>query len=274
MQEQQKSSGIDPSIPTDKQQERFAFHRARLERNIETLRQRLADKRAKLGELGEDANPRIRGVYLENVASLERGLRLNQGRLEFLRPANDTDVAYRTQVYSELPRRIRDLFPAGSPVRFHGSPIDRSRDILLSHGISSSVDREGISTSFDGGGGFSVTIPEMTETTIHDFTDMLRDNCTVPAGCIFVLLPESDADAEAGRRQIMGNVDFGEEPDRLVGIMTSPENIERVQGWCVESGVDPGLVGEFFEKSEELANRHDQLAHDFAAISHRHTLAG
>lgn len=270
MTEQQNAHAIDSSILNGKHWEKFEFHKSRLERNIAHIEEKIETKRATSVALGDNANARVQGVYQGIIASYERGLRLSKGQLEFIRPANDADVAYRKRVYDELPGKIRDSIPANSPLRFHGSPIDRSRDIIASKAISSSVDREGISTSFDGGGGFSVTMPDKTETTIHDFTDILRDSCTVPAGCIFVLLPESEEDAEAGKRQIMGNVDFGEEPDRLVGIMTSPENLQKVRDWCGLSGFDPSLVGEFFEKVDEIASDHTTVLHKFSVISGRH----
>lgn len=263
-----QSVGTDPSTPNQKQLDKFEFHKAGQEDNIRSLEERIAKQKVELESVDGDVHPRIYGVNLSKMAGLERGLRVAQGVLEFMRPTSDEDVAYRLRVYNELPETIQASFPVSSPIRFHGSPIDRCRDIITSGGISSSVDREGISTSFDGGGYFSVSTPEMPHTTVHDYTDVLRDDCVVPTGCIFVLLPASEEDAEAGKRQIMGNIDFSDEPNRLFGIMTSPENIPRVQNWCETYGVEPSLVGEFFEKTDELANQHDRICHVYNTICH------
>lgn len=84
----------------------------------------------------------------------------------------------------------------------------------------------------------SVTVPKTIETTVRGYTH-LHDNQNLPAGCIFVLLPRDEEDAKTGETSmLMGNVDFKAEPDRLYGIITTPENLERVSQWAQEYGVD------------------------------------
>lgn len=67
----------------------------------------------------------------------------------------------------------------------------------------------------------------------------------MPSGCIFVLLPKDDQDRESGKSMLMGNVNFKEEPSRLFGIITTPENIEMVSNWCEVNNIDSSKVYDY-----------------------------
>lgn len=243
---------LNPELDT-KYFNSYAKQRQLLEAQLIRQRQRVTERQAKLDALPDDTIPRTIGVYKGNLAAVSRGARLTEGLIEFIRPSSLQDVAYRLRVYDELPRAIREAVPAGTPIRFHGTELPRARDILASGELSSSVDREGIETSYDVSGQVSVTMPEDIGTTVHDFSGILSRDCVMPAGCIFVLVPESEEDIKAGNSHLMGNVYFRTQPERIVGIMTSPENISQVQSWSEPAGIDPARVQEFFDFTDTLS---------------------
>jgi hypothetical protein len=252
-----ETNGRVDKVETDPYQQQYEKEKERLERLVDIKRREIeTDKlRAERNEAtylerrGEPAPP---GVFRGTVVARERALMMAERELEFLRPSSDEDVAYRIRVYDELPGAVRAHAPEGLPLRFHGSHIYTSRDILEAGGISSSADRIGIDTSWDTAGHISVTIPDDISHTVHDFTDLNTTNYCTPAGCIFVMLPADQEDAERGASQAMANIDFSEDPSRLCGIMTSPENIVQVREWASEAGIDPAKVSEFFEFVEGL----------------------
>ena len=179
-------------------------------------------------------------------------------QLEFLRPADDEDMEYRLRQYNEFAKRIKDLVSDDLPLRFHGCSIYTAKHILESGELSSSVDRLGIETSYDTEGQVSVTTKDSLDITIQGYTH-LSDNAYLPAGCVFVLIPKDEIDAEAGDSLLMGNVDFKLEPNRLYGIISTPENIERISQWGQIYGIDlNGKIYDFdgftriFEKEKQV----------------------
>ena len=248
--------------------ERTAFvkHQANLVRVLASLEERLEEvKNRAVGNLaiikerfGDD--PEREAKAMGSVRAATRGIAITKDRLEFSRPRRADDMAYRNEVLKNLGPGIREATPEGLPIRFHGAPIYAARDIIASGGISSSVDRLGIETSYDVADQISVTTPDSLEVSLDSYTDLYQDGYFIPAGCLFAVLPASHVDAEAGKTSmLMGNVDFKEHPEQLVGIMTTPENITRVKDWSESAGIDPNLVIEFSKFPESLQAQSQEL---------------
>lgn len=209
--------------------------------------------RERLGSLPDDASPLSRGALTRSLAMRQAAVRYLESNLEFMRPSSNEDRAYRLRVYEELPDAIHRAVPEGVPLRFHGTSLARTRNIFGSGELSSTDDREGYSTSPWGGPGMiSVTKPYNVRHTVHDYTGLLDNDCVMPPGCIFVLTPGSTEEATS-ESEIINNVYFRDDPGRLVGVMTAPENITVVQEWAKAAGVAPSKVGEFFAVANSLA---------------------
>jgi hypothetical protein len=251
----------------------FNEYQANLARAMATKTERLlqAKKRA-LGSIavikerfGDD--PERAAQALGSVRAAERGMAITKDRIDLARPRQSEDISYRDWARENLGPAIREAIPIGLPLRFHGAPIYAARDIIASGGISSSVDRLGIETSYDVADQISVTTPDSLEVSLDSYTGLSQDKYFTPAGCLFAVLPATHEDVEAGKvSMLMGNVDFKEHPEQLVGIMTTPENIYRVKEWTNSAGIDPSLVVEFKEfpnalraQSQELLARGDSL---------------
>ncbi len=180
-----------------------------------------------------------------------------EDQLEFLRPSNERDMEYRLRQYDEFSKKIKDLVPEDLPLRFHGCPIYTAKHIIESGEISSSVDRLGVETSYDTEGQISVTTKDTLDTTIHGYTHLSEN--FLPAGCVFVLLPKDELDAKAGDSMLMGNVNFKQEPNRLYGIITTPENIGKVSQWVKVSGIDLSKIHDFDEFAKSFEKQKDDI---------------
>ena len=129
------------------------------------------------------------------IAIKKRAVDQIEDQLEFLRPCDDKDMEYRKRQYNEFPKIMKSLIPKNSLFRFHGCPIYAAKRIIESGEISSSVNRIGIETSYDAENQISVTTIDTIETTIQGYTNLL-DDLMLPAGCVFVVLPKDEAEAQ------------------------------------------------------------------------------
>lgn len=161
--------------------------------------------------------------------------------MEYLRPSSAEDANYRVDVYNEFAEAVKETIPDDIPFRFHGTPIYFAKEILKSGEISCSEDRLGYSTSHDLKGHISVTTKETIVTTIGSYINIT--DFSMPAGCIFVLLP-SEEDGRLISDQ-MKKVDFKRNPDVLVAIITTPENLPRLKSWCTKYQIDASKLCDF-----------------------------
>ncbi|HEV7455031.1 MAG TPA: hypothetical protein VGO07_07270 [Candidatus Saccharimonadales bacterium] len=250
---------------TDKYAQQYARQRAILEsrHNNATSRMEPAKQR---DETNKAAWRTIRGTEPpENTFNgadvLERTIDETEALLEVCRPSSAEDVDYRHQVQDRLGPTIVADMPPELPLRFHGTNIIRAKNVIASHGLSSSVDRLGYQTSYDVSGQVSVATAETLDTSLGSYTGLNDENYCVPPGCLFVMLPDSPQEAEnSGTTMIMRNIDFVEQPEQLVGILTAPENIPTVQGWAAEAGINPATVQEFFAFAGQLADIKKSIA--------------
>lgn len=186
------------------------------------------------------------------IISIENELLQINAQLEYLRPVIDEDKEYRLRQYHEFQNKMKELIPDNLQLRFHGCPIYTAKQIIKSGEIISSVDRIGLKTSYDEDGEISVTTKKDVGASVGVYANLKNSFC-LPAGCIFVLFPENEGDALLSeRRTIMNNVNFKNNPERLYAILTTPENIKRVNEWCGEAGIDLGKIYDFDEFSKKL----------------------
>lgn len=183
--------------------------------------------------------------YRRAIAELEDKLRVQ-------RPSSAADIEYRNSIRDQLPQLIAENTPSNLPIRFHGSPIYFAEDIIFTGELSSTPDRFGVESSFDIKGFISVTMPKDVATSIYGYMDLQQDLYTMPPGCLFVVLPDSKVDEEAGRSMSMGNVNFFKEPQRLFAVVTANENLDQVKQWMAANSQDQAKVFEFFEFSQYL----------------------
>ena len=200
--------------------------------------------------------------------------------LPFIRPNDPNDIAYRDYWRGAFPDMLRQNVPEGLDLRFHGTTIAKTKAILASGGIFSSVDiNDGYRTSTDLSGQISTTCIETVQRSLEGwFTDMGAYIRSLPCGCLFVLNPRTQEDQNLKQYDSMESVNFREHPEQLRGIITSPENISRVQEWLLEANLNPALVYDFegfikqmnYEKTASKAQTFDERYHyDVEPITQR-----
>lgn len=217
--------------------EKIKSNLLRKKSDLEDTLQRLAEKYETMEKSDVSQKEKRLEIERKSIARKRNALIQIEEQLELLRPANQQDKEYRSRQYYEFPSKIEKVVPDNLPLRFHGCPITAAKHILESGELSSSVDRLGYETSYDVEDQVSVTTKNTIDTTVRGYTHLNGSQC-LPAGCIFVLLPKDEEDAKAGESMLMGNVNFKSEPDRLYGIITTPENLERINTWAQEYGID------------------------------------
>lgn len=227
--------------------ERFEKKKEILIKNRELAKERLLaaiDKYNKIEESNIDRKEERLRIARKTIIRNQNALKQIDEQIEFSRPENEQDILYRQRQYDEFPDLIKRIVPDEIPLRFHGCPINVAQHILEDGEISSSVDRLGVETSYDTEDQVSVTTKDTIETTVRGYAG-LAGNYSMPAGCIFVVLPRDEIDAKAGDSMLMSNVSFKENPERLVSVITSPENLERVSQWAQESGIDTSKICDY-----------------------------
>lgn len=188
-------------------------------------------------KLNSESNPKMQDVLKTSIARTQNVVDVLCTRLRIMRPAIQEDIEYRLNVYNNFGREVGSILPKESPICFHGTEFCNIEKILQSGALSSSVDRFGYSTSYDVENQVSVTVVESLDVTIRGYTGLLTYE--EPAGCVFMVLPKDENEYNSSRMSMLiGNVDFRNEPERLVGILTTPENVEQIKNWCKQYGID------------------------------------
>ena len=224
--------------------------RERTERNLAKLRQREG--------VDDVTRNELENKFRASIVVAEGAVEQQKNILRFSRPIKEDDVQERERVYKNFSKEARNVIHPDLPLRFHGTSIHRAEQVIREKGLSSSVDRIGVETSYDVSDQVSVTTPRLLETTIHSYSGLIGEDRMVPAGCIFVMLPKSNLEERAGESMLMGNVSFDAEPERLVSVITSTEMKNDVADWMNNSGLDSTKVhtyDEFLESMEDLTGK-------------------
>lgn len=244
---------------TEIENPRFAEYVARQERILGVQEQRLPEIRERaeanfaLWEARNPGDPQNQTRAFSSLRIAEQAMEKSKDKLQLARPTSIADIEYRKKVVKGLQPAIEAAIPEGLPLRFHGTPIYNVPAIMHGGGLSSSVDRLGGETSYDVADQVSVTTARTLDVTLQSYSGLLEEDCMLPAGCVFVLLPASKEEEAAGASMLMSNVDFAEHPEQLFGIMTSEENLPAMRQLAAETGIDPSKVHEFFEFPDYLA---------------------
>lgn len=201
----------------------------------------LDNARQTYGEESEQYKKALNGLKRQEYSLNETIL-----AIDFVRPNKKEDVEYRKRIIDEFSDSISKILEGDISIRFHGTSIFFTREILKNGGISSTVSRsDGYNSSTDLEDEISVTSSSTINRTLSFFTDLYSFQRSMPSGCLFVLKSNSEVDDELVKYDVMKSFSFKKEPERLLGICTTEENIERVKGWLKEYGYSDNLVHTF-----------------------------
>lgn len=185
--------------------------------------------------------------------------------LLYLRPNTKEDISERETALSGFAKDVLSVDPEGTlDLRFHSTTLASTRDIIQSGGLMSSVDRlDGFLETTNLSNEISVSDIQNIQYSMNFWTDIKAYNNCIPCGCMFVLQPrmQEEADMISGRQ--MHNVLFREHPEQLIAIATTSENISRVQTWLQENGLAKDLVCRFNELQAMLDRQKESLIPEY-----------
>ena len=183
-----------------------------------------------------------------------------KGNLEFARIPNEKDSSNRIDIMKEFPKQIKDSIPDGCPIVFHGNDnIGKVREILKSGGLLTPEQRGVNYTSF----ATQIDVTSKNDIRVScEYAEPGVDSC-LPYGAIFAFMPEKVEEEKVLKskgsevEQGVNGVNFREEPDRLISIITTLENISTIKQWCGEYGIPSNKVHTheaFLEEVNDLIN--------------------
>lgn len=159
------------------------------------------------------------------------------GKLQFIRPNFAEDISYRERQISEFSHRIKKILPNSDLLVFHGTPIYNAQKIIQSGKIVSGKDLWGFSTSGDPSGQFSTTTKDNIRDTVLGHSDLNAFIGFLPAGVIFVIHPQNKQEYQMTQKKGRTfNINFRENPQRIHSLITTPENLDRIQDWLKQNG--------------------------------------
>lgn len=172
----------------------------------------------------------------------------------FCRPEMTEDVKYRKIQKVTFEDKLKRSLPQDCDFCFHGTTIWNTKSIIDSGEISAQIDREGQSEEvLNTPGQIYVSTINNLWFTVKHYADL--SNYKYPAGCIFVISPKTQEEYNSAREHnLIANVSLKNEPQRIKAIITTPENISRVQNW-IESrklNISSNIVIDYNQSIEVL----------------------
>lgn len=206
----------------------------------------------------------------ENKVSSYKKLALNaqkqaqffQAELDIARPEIPSDIEERLRIMRTYPKLISKNVPDEEPLFFHGvNSIVKLEDILASGHIGYLENEE--TRSFTAPGMIDVTTKDSIITSINGFVGL---NCSgpdryLPAGCLIVIAPKDDserayANQNTGSEHSIPTVDFEKNPNRIVSIVSTAENRDRILELSARYHIDPSKIHTFDSFIDYLSQRH------------------
>lgn len=181
-----------------------------------------------------DETGRFDDVYARQIASKEKVLNINKYYIEFMRMPIEEDMLLRKKILEEYHDEIRKTISSELAIVFHGtSNIGIVREIIKSHGLTNPIERGEDFSSF------ASAIDVTSKSDIRVTCEFAEPNYPwLPYGAIFAFLAkaeEEDKVINTNGSEVYGgvdSVDFFKEPDRLVAIISTDENIDKIKQWC------------------------------------------
>ena len=176
--------------------------------------------------------------------------------IQFMRVGNDTYENEKSQIYDKFPDEFYKRINKDSLICFHGCKnIWAVGEIIKSCEISSGYYRLGFATSFDNENEISATNVKDSVVAIRYYSG-LKNPTTLPAGALFAIKPKNKNEViTSSSFKLIRRIDLFNNPERLVAIITTKENIDLVKSWLKDSIFDEDIAYTF----EEILNNIDVL---------------
>ena len=225
---------------------RFKEKRTRLKNELELIDQQLKNV--------------LRDRWLKNSTDVLE-LQINRltylDALRFLRPADKQDIKERQKIFDTFPEWVKKNIPEKERLVFHATTLANTKRILDSGKIVSGKDRWTIHTSGDDAGEFSVSTKDFIDISMEHHMDLIESykeyEWYVPAGCLFALKVNEKEYNFAESECHVHNISLRQNPENLYGIITTPENQDRVKWWLQKNDFPANKVCTFDSFKEKIA---------------------
>ena len=210
-------------------------------KNLESQKNSLTKYKTMYDEAIKSNETRKAEVYGSRVEKIKRRMNELENQLSYMREDIPEDLEERKKIRQSFSKQVAEIIPDGIPMVFHGNnDIATIYEILKSGGLKTpeerGVDFKSFATQIDVANKHDIHVPV-------EFADPGIDSAR-PYGAIFTFYPKKDEiykGLENFGSEVPGGVqsiDFKEDDDRFVGIITTEENKERIQKWLQEIGMD------------------------------------
>lgn len=210
-------------------------------KNLESQKNSLTKYKTMYDEAIKSNETRKAEVYGSRVEKIKRRINELENQLSYMREDIPEDLEERKKIRQSFSNQVAEIIPDGIPMVFHGNnDIATIYEILKSGGLKTpeerGVDFKSFATQIDVANKHDIHVPV-------EFADPGIDSAR-PYGAIFAFYPKKDEiykGLENFGSEVPGGVqsiDFKEDDDRFVGIITTEENKERIQKWLQEFGMD------------------------------------
>ena len=210
-------------------------------KNLESQKNSLTKYKTMYNEAIKSNETRKAEVYGSRVEKIKRRINELENQLSYMREDIPEDLEERKKIRQSFSNQVAEIIPDGIPMVFHGNnDIATIYEILKSGGLKTpeerGVDFKSFATQIDVANKHDIHVPV-------EFADPGIDSAR-PYGAIFAFYPKKDEiykGLENFGSEVPGGVqsiDFKEDDDRFVGIITTEENKERIQKWLQEFGMD------------------------------------
>ena len=210
-------------------------------KNLESQKNSLTKYKTMYDEAIKSNETRKAEVYGSRVEKIKRRINELENQLSYMREDIPEDLEERKNIRQSFSKQVAEIIPDGIPMVFHGNnDIATIYEILKSGGLKTpeerGVDFKSFATQIDVANKHDIHVPV-------EFADPGIDSAR-PYGAIFAFYPKKDEiykGLENFGSEVPGGVqsiDFKEDDDRFVGIITTEENKERIQKWLQEFGMD------------------------------------
>ena len=208
--------------------------------------------------VSENAPERKISVYQKLESDAIRSMNFHEAEINIARPEIQSDVEERLRIIKTYPNLIKSSVSKDNPLFFHGvNSITFLNDILSSGHLGYLENEETL--SFTSPGTVDVTTADSIATSIENFTGLNcgNQNRFLPAGCLFVIAPEDDkekayANHHIGSEHNISTVNFKQNPDRIVAIVSTNENKDRILELAERYHIDSGKIHTFDSFIEAL----------------------
>lgn len=226
-------------------------------KNIESQKTSLTRYQTMYDEVIKNNETRKAEVYGSRIEKIKRRINELENQLSYMREDIPEDLEERKKIRQSFSQQVAEIIPDGVPMVFHGNnDIATIYEILKSGGLKTpeerGVDFKSFATQIDVANKHDIHVP-------IEFADPGIESAR-PYGAIFAFYPKKDeiykglgnfgSEVPGG----VQSIDFKEDDERFVGVITTEENKERIQKWLQEFGMDDKKIfthSEFIEMCKD-----------------------